>query len=172
VTTPDLRPDRSDTTSSRVPVLAAIGLVVLVLVVIFGSLLVRHGPMWSSGSEARSSATNQVELSLPAQQASRCQPVEEQTLRKAETAFDGEVVDVSGGAVTIAVSQWFAGKNQSPQVKIRLGRTSSALEGHFAFENGRRYLLAANGGTVLACGFSGPWSPGLDAAYRAAFGTP
>ena len=96
-------------------------------------------------------------------------PVQADTLAKAEDAFDGEVVDVSGSTVTIAVSEWFAGDEEATQVRLDVGRAPSALEGHFDFEEGRRYLVAANDGTVLVCGFSGPFSADLERVYQDAF---
>lgn len=173
MTTPDLRPDQQPDTTSRAPMYAALGVVVLVLVIAFGSWLVRDDEMWT-GSDAASGSASQgaagdVELALPARESGRCMPVQADTLAKAEDAFDGEVVDVSGSTVTIAVSEWYAGDNQATRVRLDAGRASSSLEGHFDFQEGRRYLVAANDDTVLVCGLSGPYSADLERVYQEAF---
>ena len=115
MTTPDLRPDQQPDTTSRAPLYAALVVVVLVLLVAFGSWLVRDDEMWT-GSDATSDSASEdasgapsgagaVQLALPPREPGRCMPVQADTLAKAEDAFDGEVVDVSGSTVTIVVSR-------------------------------------------------------------------
>ena len=173
MTTPDLRPDGRPDTTSRAPMYAALAVVVLVLLIAFGSWFVRDDEMWSGSDAASGSASagsgQVVQLAMPAQDAGRCAPVTAAGLAKAENAFDGEVVSVSGDSATIAVSEWYAGKEQATEVELDLGRTPSSLAGYFAFEKGRRYLVAADDRTVLVCGYSGPYSADLERVYQEAF---
>ena len=179
MTTPDLRPDQETERSSRAPALAALGVVVLVLVVAFGSWLVRDDQMWSgsdhptavtSSSPGSSPGSSVVQLRLPAREAGRCMPVDAENLSRAETAFDGEVLDVTDDSVTLAVREWYAGGGGAAQARLDLARAPASLAGYFAFEKDRRYLVSSNDGAVLVCGFSGPYSAGLEQVYQDAFG--
>jgi hypothetical protein len=159
-------------TTSRAPVIGALVLLGLVLVIAFGSWLVRDDQMYSGSPKptATSGADPQaVTLALPARESGRCMPVDAQTLGRAETAFDGEVLRVDGDTVTLAVRQWYAGGGDAAQVQLDLAKVPSSLTGYFAFEKERRYLVAANDDTVMVCGFSAPWSADLEKIYRDAF---
>ncbi len=145
----------------------------IVLVIAFGSWLVRDDTMYSGSDEpAATSSTGAgqaLELRLPAQANPRCMPVDAETLGRAEAAFDGEVLSVDGDTVTLAVREWYAGGDDAAQVRLDLARVPSSLAGYFAFEKDRRYLVAANDDTVMVCGFSAPYSAELESIYQDAF---
>ena len=155
--------------TSRAPLYAAGIVIVVVLLLAFGSRLVRDDEMYSGADKTANKDAAAVSLSLPAQANGRCMPVEPATLGKAETAFDGEVLTVDGDSVTLAVREWYAGGDKAAQVRLDLARVPETLTGYFDFATGSRYLVAANDDTVLVCGFSGPWSKELEQIYAAAF---
>ena len=155
--------------TSRAPLYGAGIVIVIVLLIAFGSWLVRDDEMYSGTDKKTDEEASAVELSLPAQDNARCMPVEPETLGKAETAFDGEVLTVDDDAVTLAVREWYAGGDKAAQVRLDLARVPQTLTGYFDFAKGSRYLVAANDDTVLVCGFSGPWSKDLEQVYAAAF---
>ena len=145
---------------------AALGVVALVLAIAFGSWLVRDDETSGSASNGDGQV---LQLAMPAQEAGRCAPVQAKSLAKAESAFDGEAVEVTDETVTIAVSEWYAGEAEATQVRLDLRQAPASLAGQFAFEKGRRYLVAANDQAVLVCGFSGPYSAELEQVYQDAF---
>ena len=170
MSTPEPAPEKT----SRAPVVAALVTLGLVLAIAFGSWLVRDDQLYpetdgASASPSSSQDADAVELSLPTQADARCMPVDAETLGRAEAAFDGEVLSVDGETVTLAVREWYAGGDDAAQVRLDLASVPSTLAGYFDFQDGRRYLVSANDDTVLACGFSGPFSTDLEAIYAEAF---
>ncbi len=162
--------------TSRAPVIAALSVLGLVLVVAFGSWLVRDDEMWTGSAQQSASpsataggAETVVSLGLPTQDTARCMPVDAETLGKAQTAFDGEVLSADADTVTLAVRQWYAGGDDAARVRLDLARVPATLAGYFDFQEGKRYLVSANDGVVRVCGFSGPWSADLEAIYTEAF---
>jgi hypothetical protein len=151
---------------------AALAVLGLVLAIAFGSWLVRDDEMYTGSPKSGTTAGTDpqaVQLSLPRRDNARCQPVDAETLGKVRTAFDGEVLSADGDTVTLAVREWYAGGGGAAQVRLDLAKVPSSLAGYFAFEKDRRYLVAANDGTVLVCGFSAPWSADLEKVYKDAF---
>lgn len=90
-------------------------------------------------------------------------------LRDMPVALAGTVTAVDDDAVTLHVDRWYKG-GSADQVRIAVpdGQTSAALDG-VTFVEGERYLLTATDGTVNGCGFSGPATKELEAAYDEAF---
>ena len=172
-------PEPAPSSSSKAPVIAALAVLGLVLAIAFGSWLVRDDELYPGGAGQASAspsggatpAEDAVELSLPARENGRCLPVDAESLSSAETAFDGEVLQVDGDTVTLAVREWYAGGDDAAQVRLDLAQVPTTLTGYFDFAQGRRYLVGANDGVVLVCGFSGPFSSDLEAIYREAFPT-
>ena len=90
-------------------------------------------------------------------------------LGRAEVAFDAEVVSVADGEVTLEPTRWYAG-TPVDLVTVRQSSTSMRdLVGAVRFREGRRYLVAANHGAVMVCGFSGEHAAELEALYTEAF---
>ncbi|MCI0543963.1 MAG: hypothetical protein L0Z49_05890 [Actinobacteria bacterium] len=89
-------------------------------------------------------------------------------LAKAPVAFEGTVVSSEDGVVTLDVDEWFRG-GVSGQVILEAPEGMEALIGGIPFTAGDTYLITAYDGVVNYCGFSGPSTPELRAAFEAAF---
>ena len=90
-------------------------------------------------------------------------------LAKAPLAFEGTVTTVEGDTVTLDVDHWFKG-GDAGQVILNAPQGMEALIAGIPFEVGGQYLITAYDGNVNYCGFSGPSTPELRAAYEQAFG--
>ncbi|MGH8913796.1 MAG: hypothetical protein ACRDZM_04680 [Acidimicrobiia bacterium] len=89
-------------------------------------------------------------------------------LAKMPVAFEGTVTSAEGETVTLDVDQWFKG-GDAGQVQINAPAGMEALLGGIPFEVGSQYLVTAYDGTVSYCGFTGPSTPELRAAFEEAF---
>jgi hypothetical protein len=90
-------------------------------------------------------------------------------LGRAEVAFDGEVASVADGRVVLRPTQFYVG---GPADQVEVAQASESMQDlvlGVRFQEGERYLVAANGGDVMVCGFSGPWSERLARLYEGAF---
>lgn len=111
-----------------------------------------------------------LELSAQPPTTAKCAAVSPELLGLQETAFDGTVTSMTDGVVTLEVGQWYRGGDtdlvtvQAPPAEM------TALIAAVQFEQGQRYLVAANDGFVTACAMSAPWSEELAALYAAAYG--
>ena len=86
-----------------------------------------------------------------------------------EVAFAGTVTAVAGDQVTLSVDQWHRG-GDAGSVVLNAPEGMEALLGGVPFAVGDQYLVSATDGSVNYCGFSGPATPELAAAYQEAFG--
>jgi hypothetical protein len=93
-----------------------------------------------------------------------------ETLATAGVAFEGVVTEQESGLVTLEPSQWYAGEPTDLVTVAAPDRDLAALLTSVEFEEGGRYLVAANAGEVMICGFSGRYSDDLAALYADAFG--
>ncbi len=89
-------------------------------------------------------------------------------LAKAPVAFEGTVTSVEGETVTLQVDTWYRGGDQA-EVVINAPAGMEALIGGIPFETGASYLVTAYDGNVNYCGFTGPSTPELKAAFEEAF---
>ena len=128
-----------------------------------GALLLRDaGDAGSGGSEVR--------LALPGGlTSSSCLPFDAAFLRDMSPAFAGTVVSTGDDGVVLEVDRWYAGGTAERVVLETPDPTSSAALDGVAFEPGKRYLVTAADGTVNGCGFSGPATPELEAAFESAY---
>jgi len=85
-------------------------------------------------------------------------------------AFEGTVTAVEGDQVTLTVDHWFKG-GDAGQVLLNAPQGLEALIDSFPLEVGNQYLITATDGNVNYCGFSGPSTPELRAAFEEAFGS-
>jgi hypothetical protein len=83
-------------------------------------------------------------------------------------AFAGTATVVEGETVTLSVDRWYAG-GDAATVVLEGAVGSPALIDGFEFVVGQQYLITAAEGNVNFCGYSGPASPELTAAFDAAF---
>jgi len=110
-----------------------------------------------------------MELSLGAGDAmTSCLAFDVERLAEMPVAFAGTVTDTGGETAVLAVDRWFRG-GESDEVLLRAPAGLEALTGGVELVPGERYLITATDGTVNYCGFSGPATPELTAAYDAAF---
>lgn len=92
----------------------------------------------------------------------------EELERVAEIAFEGTVTSTEGARVALAVDTWFRGGDVTTVV-LNAPQGMEALIGGIPFDVGSQYLITAQDGTVNYCGFSGPSTPDLRAAFEEAF---
>lgn len=84
-------------------------------------------------------------------------------------AFAGTVTDLTDSRVTLEVDHWYTG-GDTDTVEINYTPGFEALIGTPTFEVGQQYLITASDGVVNGCGYSGPATPDLEAAFQQAFG--
>lgn len=89
-------------------------------------------------------------------------------LRPMELAFSGTVTEVEGETARIETDRWYKG-GDADVVTLEAPSADVLLEGGITLAEGERYLITATGGTVSSCGFSGPWTAEMAAAYDEAF---
>ena len=72
--------------------------------------------------------------------------------------------------MTLEVGHWYRG-GDADQVTVQAPPAEmQALIQAVDFQDGQRYLVAANDGFVTACGMTAPYSDELAALYAEAFG--
>jgi len=111
-----------------------------------------------------------LELSLGAGDSlSSCMVFSVEELARAPLAFEGTVTASDAGIVQITVDRWFKG-GDAQTVELVAPEGMEALIAGIDFVVGEPYLVTAYDGTVNYCGFSGPATPELRAAFEQAFG--
>ncbi|GAA1945341.1 hypothetical protein GCM10009798_00300 [Nocardioides panacihumi] len=116
-------------------------------------------------------AAGTTELSAAPATGGRCIVPTPELLAAKPLAFEGKVVGIADGVVTIRPTKIYTG-DAGDQVTVTGAApgAAGAPEGDPAFETGQDYLVAAEGGRVLGCGLSGPvGSPEVKALYEQAF---
>ncbi|HEX9258648.1 MAG TPA: hypothetical protein VF855_03860 [Acidimicrobiales bacterium] len=110
-------------------------------------------------------------LSLPpGNTLSSCMAFDPTLLTAMPLAFAGSVTEVGADTVTLEVDRWYKGGDAGTvTVAVPAGSSSAALDG-VDFVEGGDYLVTATDGVVNGCGFSGPSTPELQAAFDEAFG--
>jgi hypothetical protein len=102
---------------------------------------------------------------VPGGIAAKCMEPQAQTLAdNADVMFRADVRAIDGGTVTLDVTDTLAGAPASV-LELPQGDGMVSDGGALVFEAGQTYLLAADGGTILSCGYSGVSSPWLEALY-------
>jgi len=122
------------------------------------------------GGESQSDAASTMSLSAGSGASmSSCVGFDVAFLREMPVAFAGTVSEITAETVSLDVERWYQG-GEADVVTISLpdGQSSAALDG-VEFVQGSRYLVSATNGVVNGCGFSGPATPELEAAYAEAF---
>ena len=99
----------------------------------------------------------------------RCMAPDAVTLAQAQVAFEGSVVSVDNGVVTLDPATWYAGDHVD-HVTVQEGEAgATGTVGAIDFRPGEYYFVAANQGQVMVCGFSGEKSSALESLYQEAF---
>ncbi len=81
-----------------------------------------------------------------------------------DTLFRADVSGISGGIVTLLVTETLTGE-AAPVVEVAQGDGMISDGGPLVFEEGATYLLATSDGVILSCGLSGVASPELEDLY-------
>jgi hypothetical protein len=124
-----------------------------------------------SPSESPSASASDEPVVLTADDSStgKCAMPSAEVLSTFDTAFEGTVTSVDGGAATLEVDQWYAGGDAST---VTVEAPSKALEDLLLavdFQEGQTYLVSADGDRVTLCGFTAETTPELEALYAEAF---
>ena len=120
-------------------------------------------------SAASSSAPTTTELSAPAATDAKCLVPSVEALKGADLAFAGTVSAIDGEQVTLDVDIWYAGEATDQVVVTAPSADMQALLSAVSFTDGQRYLVAANDGKVMVCGFSAAYDESLASLYGQAF---
>jgi hypothetical protein len=155
---------------SRKPLTWLVAAAAVVLVAAGGAFAVLGGDDEPPPPTAGPSETTTA-LRVTGSGSGRCMVPSPDVLGGAAHAVDAEVTAVEAGTATLDPTAWYAGE-ETDVVEVDAGSADlEALIGAPRFEEGQRYLVAANEeGEVMVCGFSGPWSDQLADLYAEAFG--
>ncbi|HEX6150831.1 hypothetical protein [Nocardioides sp.] len=169
---------RGTGTRGRSPLTWLVAAAAVALIVAAGvfALLPRGGDQPSvaspdpTASDPTASEPTVTELTMPAAAAGRCMVPTAQMLGSAAYAFDGTVTGIDAGVVTLEVDRWYAG-GESDLVQVdQASADLNALTLAPIFEAGGRFLVAGTeDGSVMVCGFSGPYTAELADLYTKAF---
>ena len=113
--------------------------------------------------------TEPLVLTVDGSSVGKCAMPSAEVLSTFDTAFEGTVTSVADGTATLEVEQWYAG-DETPTVVVQA--PSKALEDLLMavdFEEGRTYLVSADGDRVTLCGSTAEASSELEALYDQAF---
>ena len=166
---------RTESTRRRAPLTWLAAAAAVVVIAGLGAFTVMNSGQDSDtpGAAPSTNAATTTELFAPGAGATagRCLPPSADVLSGADVAFDGTVEKIEGDLVTLRTTQWYAGE---PTDLVTVKGPSEDLQALLAavdFQDGGRYLVAAsNGGRVMVCGFSAPYTQRLAALYGRAFG--
>ena len=123
----------------------------------------------TSESPSASASVEPVVLTADGSSAGKCAMPSAEVLSMFDTAFEGTVTSVDGGAATLEVDPWYAGGDAST---VTVEAPSKALEDLLMavdFQEGQTYLVSADGDRVTLCGFTAETTPELEALYVEAF---
>jgi hypothetical protein len=123
----------------------------------------------SSGTPDATTETGTLALTADGSVAAKCAMPSAETLAGFDTAFSGTVTSVDGGTATLAVDQWYAGDGASTVTVESPSNDLQDLLMAVDFEEGRTYLVSADGTRVSLCGYTAEETPELEAMYAEAF---
>lgn len=112
-----------------------------------------------------------AELALPGASSAKCALPSAGVLAEADTALAGTVVAVDGRRVTMEVARWYRGGDGAATVELMAPDLGMVALDSVEFEVGADYLVAAQDGRVMICGYSGPSSPELVDLFAQVFGS-
>ncbi len=148
-------------------------LVAAAALVVIGSIaayVVVRDPSAPAPTAGGESSVSRVEVALPDDGgAGRCMMPTPESLGDADLAVDATAAAVGDGEVRLAPTRVWAGDPVDEVVVAQASADRQALVLGVRFEEGDRYLVAVQGGTVMVCGFSGAWTPELERIYEQAF---
>ena len=124
----------------------------------------------TSSSDAGSGTTSDT-LALTADPAAagKCAVPSAEVLATFDTAFAGTVTSLEDGTATLEVDEWYAGDEASTVTVQSPTKDLADLLMAVEFEQGKSYLVSADGDRVTLCGFTAEQGPELQAMYDEAF---
>lgn len=129
-------------------------------------------PTAASASAPAESTDTDSTLALTVDQsaaAGRCAMPNAAALAGFDTAFAGTVTSLADGAATLSVDEWFTGGDASTVTVAAPSNDLQTLLMSVDFQEGRSYLVSADGERVTLCGFTAEDDPTLRALYDEAF---
>ena len=153
-------------------------LVVPVLVLAMGGLAACGGDdAAENGSEETTSssdtgsgtASDTLALTADPAAAGKCAVPSAEVLATFDTAFAGTVTSLQDGTATLEVDEWYAGDEASTVTVQSPTKDLADLLMAVEFEQGKSYLVSADGDRVTLCGFTAEQGPELQAMYDEAF---
>ena len=154
----------------RTPLTWLVAAAAVLVIAGVGAFAVFGGDEEPTAAPPDDTAATVLELSAQPPSAAKCAMVSAELLAMQATAFDGTVTSMTEGLVTLEVGHWYRGGDtdlvtvQAPPAEMQ------ALIQAVDFQDGQRYLVAANDGFVTACAMSAPYSDELAALYAEAYG--
>ena len=127
------------------------------------------------GSEHADDATSEsgadtLALTADGSMIGKCAVPNAQTLAGFDTAFAGTVTSLEDGTATLEVDEWYAGDGEASTVTVEAPSESlQDLLMAVDFQEGKSYLVSADGDRVTLCGFTAEQNPELQALYDEAF---
>ena len=115
-------------------------------------------------------ATGTLALTADGSGAAKCAMPSAEVLAGFDTAFAGTVTSLGDGTATLSVDEWYAGEEAATVTVESPDRDLQALLLAVDFQEGRSYLVSADGGRVSLCGYSAEVTPETQALYDEAFG--
>lgn len=161
---------RETGTHDRSPLTWVVAAAAAAVIAVAGGFLFLNGDDGAQEVAPTPDDTSVTQLQAPAPNGARCMVPTAAVLSNAEVAFDGEVQEISEGMVTLAPTRWYAGEETDLVTVTAPDRDLAQLLVSVEFEEGGRYLVAANDGQVMICGFSAEHDDELAALYAEAFG--
>ncbi len=144
-----------------------LGVAAAAVVAVGGAVIVGNSGDGDGSTEV--AAGPPIELSLgDSNVMSSCMVFDVALLADMSPAFAGTATSVEGETVTVTVDRWYTG-GDAATVVLKGAAGSPALIDGFEFVVGQQYLITAAEGNVNFCGYSGPATSELTAAFDAAF---
>lgn len=128
-------------------------------------------PTGAGASESGTDDAGTLALTADGAAAAKCAVPVPDTLATFDTAFAGTVTALDDGTATLSVDEWYAGGDGADTVTVT--SPSAQLQDLLLavdFQEGRSYLVSADGDRVTLCGYSGEDSAEMQALYAEAFG--
>ena len=128
-------------------------------------------PTGTATSEPGAGDAGTLALTADGAAAAKCAVPIPDTLATFDTAFAGTVTALDGGTATLSVDEWYAGGDGAQTVTVT--SPSEQLQDLLLavdFQEGRSYLVSADGDRVTLCGYSGEDNAEMQALYDEAFG--
>lgn len=163
---------RTTGTHQRSPLTWAVAAAAAAVIVGVGLFAVLDRPGGEPKTPVAHDEATVTELVAPGMSAylGRCMVPAAEPLSQATVAFDGVVTGIEGSEVTLEPTQWYVGEPSDTVIVQAPSEELQALISAVTFEEGGRYLVAANGrGQVMVCGFSAPYDEQLANLYDEAF---